>query len=65
MAMSGNQMAAEMLKAMGGKVTPARLKAFQKMAEAIVAHIQKNMQVTSTGADPQGGVVTSTSTTVL
>lgn len=62
--MNGNMLAAEMLKAIGGKVTPARLKAFQKMADAIVKHIQTNLQVTSTGADPQGGVVTSTSTIV-
>ena len=62
--MNGAQMAAEVIQAMGGRQTPARVRAFQKMCEAIVAHIQKNMVVTSQGADPQGGAVTSTSTQV-
>lgn len=31
---------------------------------AIVTYIQNNMQVASSGADPQGGVVTSASTAV-
>ncbi len=64
MPMNGNQLAAEMLRAMGGKVTPQRLKAFQRMADAIVKHIQANLVVASSGVDPQGGTVTSTSTLV-
>ena len=62
--MNGNKMAAEVIRAMGGKVTPHRLRAFQKMCDAIIKHIQQNMQVTSVGADPQGGVVNSQSTLI-
>lgn len=64
MPMSGDQMAAEVLAAMGGQQTKERVKAFQKMCEAIVAHIQANMVVTSSGPDAQGGTVISTSTLV-
>ena len=64
MSMSGDRLAAEAIQAMGGKVTPARLKAFRALCGAIVKHIQTNMTVASSGTDPQGGFVTSQSTTV-
>lgn len=57
MAMNGAQMAAEVLQAMGGRVTPARQRAFQKMCEAIVAHIEKNAVVTVVGVQSGGGTV--------
>jgi hypothetical protein len=59
--MMSNQMASEIIRAMGGKVTKARLRAFQRFCDALVKHVQNNMVVTSQGVDPQGGVVTSTS----
>ena len=62
--MQENVLAAEMLSAMGGKVSPARLKAFTALARAIIRHIQLNMVVVSSGPDPQSGVVVSTSTMV-
>lgn len=63
--MNGDQLAVEMIQAMGGRVTPARLKAFKAMAGAIVRHIQKNMVVAAAGtAAPSGDTVTTTSVTV-
>jgi hypothetical protein len=64
--MNGNLLAAEVLKEMGGEVTPERLAAFQKLCEAVVKHIQRNLQVTAVGtAPPGGGPVTTTSTIIL
>lgn len=57
-------LAQEMLDAIGGERTRERQRAFLKLASAIVRHIQVNMIVTSAGADPQGGSVTSISTIV-
>ncbi len=62
--MNGTRLAEEMLAAIGGKRTKDRQRAFARLAQAIVRHIQTNMVVTSVGADPQGGTVTSTSTLV-
>lgn len=64
MSMNGPRMAAEILLAMGGTVNPDRQMAFTRMCEAIIRHIQINIEITSAGADPQGGTVTSTSTLV-
>ena len=65
MPMNEDLLAQEMLAALGGKVNKQRLKAFKKLASAIVKHIQTNMVVTSLGvAPPGGGPVTSTSTLV-
>lgn len=59
--MMSNQMASEIIHAMGGRVTKARLRAFQRFCDALVRHVQNNMVVTSQGTDPQGGIVVSTS----
>lgn len=63
--MVSNQLAAEIIRAMGGKVTPARIRAFQRWSDALVRHIQTNMVVVSTGTSaPGGGPVTVTSISV-
>ena len=62
--MNSNQMAAEVLRSMGGRVTKARLKAFQMMCDAIIKHIQLNMQVTAFGTDSRGDTVTTQSTII-
>lgn len=59
--MNADLLAQEILVALGGRVTPQRQQVFLKLAGAIIRHIQTNMVVTATGADPQGGVTTTTS----
>jgi hypothetical protein len=54
--MNGSMLAKEMLVAVGGKVTPQRLKAFEKMADAIVKHIQLNAVVTVITSPPAPGL---------
>lgn len=54
--MNGKVLAKEMLAAIGGKTTPARKKAFEKMCDAIVKHIQTQGQVVGTTSD--GATVT-------
>jgi hypothetical protein len=65
--LNGDMLAAEAIAAMGGKVTPERVQAFQKFCAAIVQHIQTqgvvNVVVTAsgtvtTGAGAGGLVVT-------
>ena len=64
--MNGEILAAEILQAIGGGASPEREEAFRKLANAIVRHIQTQMQVTSLGiAPPLGGPVVSTSTAIL
>jgi hypothetical protein len=64
MPMNAEVLAQEMLVAIGGEVTNQRHEAFRRLAQAIVSHIQRNLLVTSSGNDPQGGVVISLSTLV-
>jgi hypothetical protein len=58
MPMNGKMLAAEMLAAIGGKVTKQRRKAFEKLADAIVKHIQLNAVVTGTIVGPAGPATT-------
>jgi hypothetical protein len=46
MPLNGQQMAREVMAAIGGKSTKVRQKAFEKMCDAIVKHIQLNAVVT-------------------
>lgn len=63
--MNGDQLAAEAIKAIGGKVTPMRLKTFKAFCNAIVSHIQTNMVVVSNGTSPPGGGPVTTTSTVV
>lgn len=55
MPMNGDVLAAEVLAAMGGDQSPARLEAFRKLCGAIVQHIQKYGLVTTTTPGAQAG----------
>jgi len=54
--MNGKMLAAEMLAAIGGKTDKTRRRAFEKLADAIVKHIQLNAVVTGVIAGPTAGV---------
>lgn len=56
--MNGDQLAQEMLDAIGGEVTGPRKAAFTKLAWALIRHIQQNAVVISTVS---GGTAVSTS----
>lgn len=58
MPMNGQLLAKEMLAAIGGKVDKKRQKAFEKLADTIVKHIQLNGVVTVVGVTPGPAVAT-------
>jgi hypothetical protein len=52
MPMNGKMLAAEMLAAIGGKTDKTRRRAFEKLADTIVKHIQLNAVVTVITSPP-------------
>jgi hypothetical protein len=61
MPLNSNMLAKEMLAAIGGKTDKKRQQAFEKLAQAIVLHIQKNGVVVFTCAapgTPNTGIIT-------
>jgi hypothetical protein len=54
--LNGDVLTQEILALMGGKVTKERQKAFQKLCQGIIEHIQKYAIVTTTGVVAVTGV---------
>jgi hypothetical protein len=57
MPMNADMLAMEMLAAIGGKSDAVRIKAFKKLAQAIVLHIQKNAATLGTTSAPGTPIV--------